>query len=145
VTDRILARLRAWSIDDALLNGSAVSGDRTTLARRGRLLNFSYRSRVAGALRQLVAAAARQSGPKPVIAAKLHLKWREILESKALILMLADELEREPHVSPRGVILADRLVRGGDSPVYWPDPVNHPCAHTVESAVKHARAALHMG
>jgi hypothetical protein len=48
-------------------------------------------------------------------------------------------------VSARGVILAERLIRDGGSPVYGPDPIRHPSDETVESAVKHARAALHLG
>ena len=143
VTDHILARLRAREIDDTLLNGGAANGDPVTLVRRARLLNRRYRSAVAKALRKLVAAA-RESKPN-YFAARLHVKCREVLESEALILTLADELEQEAQVSARGVILADRLVRDGDSPVYWPDPVNHPCEQTVGSAVKHARAALHLG
>jgi hypothetical protein len=35
--------------------------------------------------------------------------------------------------------MADRLIRDGDSPVFWP------CDDSVELAVRHARAALHMG
>lgn len=143
VTDHLLARLRARSIDDTLLNGGAANGDPVTLVRRGRLLNRRYRMSVAKALRKLVAAA-RQNKPN-FFAAKLHIKRVDVLDNEALILTLADELEDETHLSPRGVILADRLVRDGDSPVYWPDPVNHRCEQTVESAVKHARAALHMG
>jgi hypothetical protein len=48
-------------------------------------------------------------------------------------------------VSPRGVILADRLITDGHSPVYGPIPIHHPPDETVESAVKRARAALHLG
>ena len=77
--------------------------------------------------------------------AQLLLREDEIRESEPLILALADELEDEDKVSARGVILADRLVTDGDSPVYGPTPIHHPPEETVESAVKHARAALHMG
>jgi hypothetical protein len=37
------------------------------------------------------------------------------------------------------VILADRLVRDGDSPMFWPRN------ESVESAVKEALSALHLG
>jgi hypothetical protein len=143
VTDHILARLRGREIDEILLNGGAMNGDPVIIVRRARLLNRRYRSGVAKALRKLVAAA-RERRPN-YFAARLHVKRREVLESEPMILTLADELEQEAQVSARGVILADRLVRDGDSPVYWPDPVSHPCDETVDSAVKHARAALHMG
>jgi hypothetical protein len=142
LSDHLLARLRARSIDDALVNGDASNRDPVTLVRRGRLLHPRYRAKVAKALRNMVGAARRRE--RNYFAAKIQLKVREILEHEPLILTLADEVE-EDHVSPRGVILADRLVRDGDSPVYWPEPVNPTGNQTVESAVKHARAALHMG
>jgi hypothetical protein len=82
--------------------------------------------------------------PNPFVA-KLQLKVREVLDNAPLILTLADEVEEEATVSPRGVILANRLVTDGDSPVYGPTPIHHPPEESVEGAVKHARAALHLG
>jgi hypothetical protein len=143
VTDRIMARLRARSIDDKLLNGADTDGSAVMLVRRARLLNHRYRSRVAAALRKLIDAA-RRNEPN-FFAAQLRLKVAEVLQSHPLILTLAEELEHEGSVSPRGVILADRLITDGDSPIYGPTPVSRPYDETVESAVKHARAALHMG
>jgi hypothetical protein len=142
MTDRIMARLRARSIDDKLLNGVA-DGRPVVLVRRARLLQRRYRSKVAAALRRLIDAA-RHNDPN-FFAAQLRLKVRDVLAVEPLILALADELEHEERVSARGVILADRLITDGDSPVYGPDPVEHPPEESVESAVKHARAALHMG
>jgi hypothetical protein len=142
VTDRIIARLRARSIDDKLLNGVS-DGRPVVLVRRARLLHQRYRSAVAASLRRLIAAARRNQ--PDFFTAKLHLKVREVLASEPLILTLADELEHEEGVSPRGVILADRLVTDGDSPVYGPTPIHHPPEETVELAVKRARAALHLG
>jgi hypothetical protein len=142
MTDRIMARLRARSIDDKLLNGVA-DGRPVVLVRRARLLQRRYRSKVAAGLRRLIDAA-RQNEPN-FFAAQLRLKVREVLASEPLILTLADELEQDESVSARGVILADRLITDGDSPVYGPDPIHHPPEQTVESAVKHARAALHLG
>ena len=39
-------------------------------------------------------------------------------------------------VAPRGVILADRLIRDGESPMFWPSNDN------IEAAIGEARAAL---
>jgi hypothetical protein len=142
VTDRIMARLRARSLDDKLLNGVS-DGRPVVLVRRARLLQRRYRSAVAASLRRLIEAARRNQ--PDFFTAKLHLKAREVLASEPLMLTLADELENEESVSPRGVILADRLVTDGDSPVYAPTPIHHPPDQTVESAVKRARAALHLG
>ena len=143
VSDRIRARVFAREIDEKLLNGGAANGSAVILVRRARLLKPRYRSRVATALRELIAAARRRD--RNPFVAQLRLREDEILESEPLILTLAEELEQDERVSPRGVILADRLVRDGDSPMYGPTPVSRPYNETVESAVKHARAALHMG
>jgi hypothetical protein len=142
VTDRIMARVRARSLDDKLLNGVS-DGRPVVLVRRARLLHRRYRSAVAASLRRLIEAARRNQ--PDFFTAKLHVKAREVLASEPLILTLADELEHEEKVSPRGVILADRLVTDGDSPVYGPTPIHHPPEETVEWAVKRARAALHLG
>jgi hypothetical protein len=143
LTDRIMARLRARSIDDKLLNGEVTDGNPVVLVRRARLLHPRYRSAVAAALRGLIDAA-RRNAPN-LFAAELRLQVRQVLANEPLILTLAAELEHEEGVSPRGVILAERLITDGDSPVYGPTPVSRPYNETVESAVKHARAALHMG
>lgn len=143
VTDRIIARLRARSIDDRLLNGAVTDGGPAVVVRRARLLHRRYRSAVAASLRKLIEDAKRNE--PNFFAAKLRLQVAEVLGSEPLILTLADELEHEESVSPRGVILADRLITDGDSPVYGPTPVSRPYNETVEAAVKHARAALHMG
>jgi hypothetical protein len=143
VTDRIVARLRARSIDEKLLYGGITDGSPAVLVRRARLLHRRYRSAVAAALRRLVAAANRSD--LSMFAAKLPLRRGEILESEPLILTLADELEQEQSVSPRGVILADRLVTDGDSPIYGLTPTQRVPEQSVESAITHARAALHLG
>jgi hypothetical protein len=143
VTDRIMARLRARSIDDQIVNGADTDGSAVMVVRRARLLNRRYRSAVASALRRLIDAA-RRNEPN-LFAARLRLKVTDVLDSEPLFLTLADELEQEERVNPRGVILADRLITDGDSPVYGPTPIHHPPEETVESAVKRARAALHMG
>jgi hypothetical protein len=141
--DAIVARLRAWSIDDKLLTSGESERSAPVLLRRTRLLHRRYRARVAASLRGLVEAARRNERTR--FTAPLHITAQEVLESEPLILTLADELEQEERVSARGVILADRLIRAGDSPVYGPDPIRHPPVETVETAVKHARAALYLG
>lgn len=142
-TDLLMARVRARAIDDLLLSGGAPNGSAVITVRRARLVNRRYRSGVASALRKLVGAASRPQQRR--FGAKLPLRSSEVLDNQPLILTLADELEQEERVSPRGVILADRLIRDGDSPVYGPLPVSRSYDRTIEAAVKHARAALHLG
>jgi len=137
-----MARLRARSIDDELLHGSVADGDPVVLVRRARLLNRRYRSRIAASLRRLIEAARRRE--RHVLRPQIPVRDDEVLESEPLIRTLADELEQDERVSPRGVILADRLVTDGDSPIYGATPMRAP-AESVQTAVKHARAALHLG
>jgi hypothetical protein len=143
LSDRILARLLGRSIDDKLLDGRVTDGNPVVVVRRARLISPRYRAAIARALRKLVSAARRRHPNR--FAAQLQLRADEILENEPLILTLAEELENEERVNPRGVILAERLITDGDSPVYGPVPIHHPPDETVESAVKHARAALHLG
>lgn len=135
--ERIVARLRAHSIDDRLLAGELPEGSAETRARCTRLLDRTYRSAVADHLRKLVEDAERAERNR--LRAQIPLRETEVTGARSLVLGLADEVEGDPSVHPRGVILADRLIRDGDSPVYWP------CDESVVRAVKHARAALHLG
>ena len=130
------------TVIDQLLSGGSDDSP-VVLVRQAQLLQRRYRAAVAAALRSLIDAA-RRNQPN-FFAARLQLKVPDVLATEPLILTLADELEQEERVSPRGVIMADRLVTDGDSPVYRPDPIHHSPDETVESAVRHARAALHLG
>jgi hypothetical protein len=143
---RVIARVRGREIDDQLLAGNPPDGNPVALARLARLLDVRYRSKLADALRRLLAAAKR--GRLNPFVAELPLQVPEVLGAEPLILKLAAELEHEESVSPRGVILADRLIRDGDSPVYWRSDfstIEEPPEQSVELAVRHARAALHLG
>jgi hypothetical protein len=141
--ERIMARLGGRAIDDRLLSGQPADGNPVTRARLARLTGRRYRAAVARALRRLVEAA-RRHDRNPFIA-QIPLREDEVLSSEPLIRTLADELEREDRVNPRGVILAERLITDGGSPIYWASPLHQRAAESVESAVKHARAALHLG
>ena len=68
--------------------------------------------------------------------AQLRLREFDLVQSRSLIRDLADALEANAPVNARGVILADQLVRDGDSPMFWPSD------DSVEAAVTEARAAL---
>jgi hypothetical protein len=71
--------------------------------------------------------------------AQVRLRELQIIEARSLIRDLTDQLEADAAVSPRGVILADRLIRDGNSPMFWPSE------ESIESAVNEARAALQPG
>jgi hypothetical protein len=137
VWDRILATLRGRSIDDRLLAGELPEATGSTRRRSARLLDPEYRAAVAVALRRTVDEVEQDRRFR--ISPRLHLRTKEVMDAGPLMLELADEIENDPSVHPRGVILADRLVRDGDSPLYSQRD------ETVESAVRHARAALQLG
>jgi hypothetical protein len=144
--NRLLARIRAWAIDDRLLAGQRAEGDPVIAARLMSLLDSRHRARIASALRRMVETA-RRNRWSPYVS-QLPLQVREVLDSEPLILTLARELEEEEAISPRGVILADRLIRDGTSPIYWRCQAAreaNPPDENVETAVRHARAALHLG
>ena len=133
---RLLARVHGRAIDDQLLAGRTPNGNPAASARLIRLLDIRYRSNLADALRRLLEAARRpQLNP---FVAELPLQVQEVLETEPLILQLAEELEEDEAVSPRGVILTDRLIRDGDSPVYWRCDMEvkaNPPEESVETAV----------
>lgn len=107
------------------------------MARSARLLEPGYRSEVAAALREMLDDA--EHARRLFFKAQVQLREPQIIAARSLIRDLADQLEADAAVSPRGVILADRLIRDGDSPLFWPRN------ESVESAVKQALSALHLG
>jgi hypothetical protein len=135
--ERLLARVRAHSLDERLLAGERPEQSRRLKARSAILLEPHYRSEVAGALREALDAA--EHAKRIFLKAQVHLREREIILAGSQIRDLADRLEANEPVNPRGVILADRLIRDGDSPFFW--PTNKP----VEPAVDEALAALQTG
>jgi hypothetical protein len=135
LVERLLARVRARSLDDRLLAGESPEESRQLTARSARLLEPGYRSEVAAALREMLDAA--EHARRIFMKAQVRLREPQIIVAGSLIRDLADQLEADAAVSPRGVILADRLVRDGESPMFWP------CNENVKSAVKQALSGLH--
>ena len=142
-TDCVRARVFARSIDEKLLNGRVADADAAVVVRRARLISHLYRSAVASSLRRRVAVARSRQFSR--FRAQLLLRTNPLIECSPLILELAAELDSDESVNARGVILAERLITDGDSPVYAPLPPSNPLTETIESAVRHARAALHLG
>jgi hypothetical protein len=104
------------SLDDRLLSGELSPETGEGRERAEQLLGPHHRELCAKALRDLVEEA--QKPAASLFNANLRVKRLAIRENQALILTLARELEELPAVDPRGVILADRLVTDGASPVY---------------------------
>jgi hypothetical protein len=137
LVERLLARVRARSLDDRLLAGEPPEASRQLKARSARLLEPGYRSEVAAALREMLDDA--EHARRIFMKAQVRLREVQIIAAGPLIREIADQLEADAAVSPRGVILADRLIRDGDSPLFWGRN------ESVESAVKEALSELHLG
>ena len=132
--DRTLARFRAHSLDDRLLAGARLEESRLTRARSAELLDPDNRADIARALREMLDAA--EHARRIFMKAQVRLRDLEIIRTGPLIRDLCDALEGSMPVDPRGVILADRLIRDGESPMFWPSE------DSVDDAVTEARAAL---
>jgi hypothetical protein len=127
------------SVDDRLLAGelSPESGDGR--ARAKQLVSARHRGKTAKALNEVVKDAWRPHAS--FFSANLRPQRFVIRENQGLILTLARELEELPVVNPRGVILADRLVQDGESPIYLTESAIEDNGALVR-AVERARAAL---
>jgi hypothetical protein len=129
-------------VDDRLLSGelSCDSGEGKT--RADQLLSPHHRKACAQSLRDLVEEA--QKPRSSLFNANLRIQRALIRDNEALILSLAREVEEPAVVNPRGVILADRLVRDGESPFYITEAGIEDNGQLVRQ-VERARAALKAG
>jgi hypothetical protein len=131
-----MARVRAHRLDDRLLAGHSPDESRLLKARSAELLDPHNRADIARALREMVDAA--EHARRIFMKAQVRLRDIEIIHAGSSIRDLCDVLEGSMPVSPRGVILADRLIRDGESPMFWPSEDN------IEDAVREVRAALEL-
>ena len=120
------------SLDDRLLSGELSPDSGEGKKRAEQLLAPHHRESCAKALQDLVEEAQRPAAS--LFNANLRVKRLAIRQNQALILTLARELEELPAVNPRGVILADRLVQDGESPVYGIDTDDAQILQAVERA-----------
>jgi hypothetical protein len=127
------------SLDDRLLTGELSPDSGQGKVRADQLLSARHRAKSAKALRELVEEA--QQPRASLFNANLRVQRVLIRENQALILTLARELEELPLVNPRGVILADRLITDGESPVYTTESAIEDHGKLVRE-VERARAEL---
>jgi hypothetical protein len=130
------------SLDDRLLSGELSPDTGEGKRRAEQLMSARHRAKCARALRDLVDEA--QKPRSSLFNANLRIQRALIRENEALFLALARELEESPEVNPRGVILADRLIEDGESPVYTSEHLIEDHGQLVR-AVERAREALQAG
>jgi hypothetical protein len=127
------------SLDDRLLKGELSPDTGEGKRRAQQLVSKRHPEKCAEALRELVVEA--QKPRSSLFNANLRIQRALIRENQALILTLAREVEELPVVNPRGVILSDRLIQDGSSPVYITEAAIEENGALVR-AVERARAAL---
>jgi hypothetical protein len=129
-------------LDERLLKDELSFDTGEGKARAEQLVSARHRAKSAEALRDLVEEAQRPHAS--LFNANLRVQRALIRDNQALILTLARELEELPTVNPRGVILADRLILDGTSPVYLTESAIDENGALVR-AVERARKALKEG
>jgi hypothetical protein len=127
------------SVDDRLLSGELSFDTGDGKDRAEQLVSPRHRAKCAKAIRELVEEA--QKPHSSIFNANLRIQRALIVQNQALFLALAGDLEELPAVNPRGVILADRLIDDGESPVYTTEAGIDEKGLLVKS-VERARAAL---
>jgi hypothetical protein len=132
-------RFSKHSLDDRLLTGELSPDSGQGKVRAEQLSSARHRAKSAKALRELVEEA--QQPRASLFNANLRIQRGLIRENQALILTLARELEELAVVNPRGVILADRLITDGESPVYTTESAIDEHGQLVRE-VERARAEL---
>ena len=123
------------STDDRLLTGELSPDTGKGRARAEELVSRRHRGRSAKALRDLVQESTRRA--PGLFNATLPVNARAVWANAELILALASELDELPSVDPRGMILTDRLLTDGASPVYAIEDQGQ-----LAAAVERAREAL---
>lgn len=75
--------------------------------------------------------------PQRSFSSTVPVQRGQVLRQRSLLIELAQLLDADEHVNPRGVVLIQRVLTDGASPLYTPAPPG-----TLEAALRHARAAL---
>lgn len=132
---RVLVRLRAAGLDQALAAGADPDTDLLRSLRATHLVSPGVRARLADAWSDLLHRAAEPSAA--LVSTRLPVA-REILAVSADVDALTTALRATGLVSARGVAAARLLLVAGDSPVYQPGV----SADRLGAAVRHATRLL---
>ena len=132
-------RLRVWTtrarLDQQIVTGRAWHSGAATALRARQLSEPRSRQRLACYLRGIVAYSDREGRP-PFSA--VVVDRAAVRADREAILGLAERLEAQDPVNPRGIVLARRLLTDGiDSPLY-----SRRCARTVAAAIWEISDAL---
>jgi len=139
---RPLVALKKHSLDSRLLAGERPSESAELAERRAQLLDPRHLRQLADRFEYVVEEAwkpAWLSARSP----RVPLRRHEIRRNRSMLLALSRDLRQETSPELRGVILADRLLSDGNSPLYAGELVfGEDERPSVEIAVRQARSAL---
>ena len=128
-----LARVRALSLDRALIAGSSPAASDQLAARAAVLTSRRFRTSLADGLERMLQAAAQEPG-------RLRLRpCRHVLVNASTLLGLAELLRSAAPLYASGVALVHRLLTDGTGPAYAGDGAE--LAHLLAEA----RAAMRAG
>jgi hypothetical protein len=112
---RLLVRLRATELDEALAGGASPDSSATLSLRAHQLIGSTIRRRLARELRSLVVRAQRPIHPmQPTVPICRH----KVVEARMALHELADQLATPGPVDAKGVAQLKRLLRNGGGPIY---------------------------
>jgi hypothetical protein len=112
---RVLARARAWRLDQALADGVCPDASATLSLRAHRLIGPATRRSLASELRDVIGRARR---PQALLDNGVRLCAGEVLRSRDAMDDLADRLDGWEPVEPAGVARVRLLLRDGAGPLY---------------------------
>ncbi len=135
-------RLRVWltrgRLDRQIAAGRSCEATQALALRARQLAGHRTRRRVADSLRGVVEEADRRASP-PLLTSVV-IEQRAVRFGRLAILDLAEQLDGERPVDPRGVVLARTLLTDGLSPLF-----NMRAEQTVTEAASEAMDALATG
>ncbi len=113
--ERMLARVCAWRLDDALARGVAPDSSAALLLRAHRLIGPAARADLARSIRSLIDDAGRPCHP---LNPGVPINCAAVSKASATMIQVADRLVCGRAVDARGVAQVRRLVQDGASPVF---------------------------
>ena len=128
--------LRRGSLDRSLAAGAHPAASPELSWRARQLASRRYRCGLAASIRNLIEAAEE---PPRGFSSAVPVQRRDILADRPLLLEIADDLESQQELKPRGIVLVERLITDGNSPVYMSSPEG-----SLHEALNQARAAMHL-
>jgi hypothetical protein len=128
--------LRKASLDRSLAAGEDPAASPELSRRACQLTSRRRRAGLAASIRNLLDAA--EERPRGFTVA-VPIQRRAILGERQMLLQLAEDLESQDELKPRGIAIVERLLIDGGSPFYVDGP-----ERALHGALVHAHAALYL-